>query len=395
MSMSGTDTALTVGQPVATLYDGNAAITGYILRNGSDFQKVDANLANPTTLFTLAPSAFRSFGVSFGATAPGVWLFVNGGQLYAYSLATQSNAPTVVATRQAGEQIGRILSDGASGYVSITSTSFVSPTFRILRVADTLAVTTVSTGAGQLGDLALTPSRIVTVATTIGSTISTQVASVLRNGSGFVDIGGAGNAYLTLLAYAAGENVYLYEYLLDGNGQVSGVRTRIMASEGSNAQTLANTAVAGVLQAPSVPLVRTLSFSPYAVLLVDNVPTDGTYSGGTLRSVVGSTRASLLTYGTLPATPPAAFYAAALDPLLYGLSGLFASTATGANAGTSDLYFVDSSTPNSLTKLTGFLASSTSSAAAVVRAPGRRQAASSTMQTIRQRLAAQASAASR
>jgi hypothetical protein len=392
MSMGDADVALTVGEPVAAVYDGNAAITGYILRNGSTFQKVDANLANPTTLFTLAPSAFKSFGVSFGASAPGVWLFVNGGQLYAYSLATQASTPTVVATLQAGEQVGSVLSDGANGYVSITGGGFVSPAFRIIRVATTLVSTMLYSGTGQLTNLALTPSRIVMSTSSFGATVTSNVSSVLRDGTGLIDIGGANSGFLTIFAYTSGENVYLYEYGIDGTGQLSGVRTRILGSDGSNVQTLANTGIAGVLQGANVPLVRTIAYSPYAVLFIDNVGPDGSASGGTLRSVEGSTRAALLSYGTVQATPPAAFFPGPIDPYQYGLSGLFTFTPTSASAGSSDLYFVDTAAAGSLTKVTGFVAASGMASPATVRAPGRRQATGLTLPIIRRQLANQRAA---
>ena len=395
MSMGSTDTALTVGQPVAALYDSSAAVTGYILRNGSAFQKVDANLANPTTLFTLAPSAFRSFGVSLGASAPGVWLFFNGGQLYAYDLATQAGSATVVATLQAGERVGTVLTDGADAYVSITSGSFSTPAYRIIKVSGTLTSVPVYAGTGQLAHVALTPSRIVLVSSSVGASPSTQVASVLRDGTGWLDIGGANNGFLTLLAYSSGENVYLDEAGFDATGQMSGVRTRILGSDGSNVQVLANTAIVGVTQAGSLPLVRTLSFSPYAVLLVDGVAADGTSSGGTLRSVLGSTRAPLLTYGSLQSTPAATLFPATIDPLQYGLSGLFAFTPIGASAGSSDLYFFDTASANSLTKLTGFVMAAGSTASPMVRAPGRKAATGATLRRLQRPFARPPSAPAR
>ncbi len=391
LGMAGTDAALTIGEPVATLYDNTAAITGYIVRNGSTFQKVDANLANPVPLFTLAPSAFHSFGVSYGASAPGVWMFFNGGQLFAYDLATTASAPTLVATLQAGEQVGSILSDGASAYVSITATMF-SPGFRIIRVADTLTASTVySSTSAALTQFTLTPTRIVMVTASGGGIpLGSGVISVLRDGTAPFDVGGASGGFFTVFAYTAGENVYLYEFSVNGTGVQTGVRTRIIASDGSNAQTLANTGLVGVVQAASVPLVHTLTTAPYAVLLIDNVAADGTSSGGTVRSLVGATRATLLTYGTVQATPPASFFPATVDPLQYGQPGLWAFTPA---AGSSDLYFIDSDTASSLTKVTTFVSAATMNLQpATVRAPGSRRGHAVSAQAIRRVLAAQQAA---
>jgi hypothetical protein len=385
MSMTGSDSALTIGEPVAAIRDGNGAITGYVVRNGADFQRVDANLANPNTLFTMQPSAFKSYGVSFGTAAPGLWLFLNGGQLYAYDLMMSMGMPTVVATLQAGEQIGSILSDGASAYVSITTTGFMTPAFRIVRVTDMLSATTIYSASVLLTQFALTPSRLILV--TASSSMPTQsstVTSVLRDGSGAVDIGGAGSGYLTAFAFTSGENVYLYELGLAGG---NGVRTRILASDGSNPQTLSNTAVVGVTLPSSVSAGQGLRGGIYALLLIDGAGANGQASGGTLRSVQGDTRAPLLTYGMLPALPDAAFFPAAIDPLQYGMQGIYTLLPTASATGPSDLYFFDTGMANSLTRVTTFVMSAgTRVVPAVVRAPSRPAAALRTPQVIRQQL---------
>jgi hypothetical protein len=370
MSMGSTSVAATTGEPVATIQDSTGAISGYVLRNGSTFQKVDANLANASTLFTLAPSAFKSLGVSFGATAPGVWLFFNGGQVFAYDLATQASAPTAVATLQAGEQLGSVISDGASAYVSLTSSGFSNPSYRILRVSDTLSATPVFSASAALSSFALTPTRIVMV--TVSNPLSpttTSLKAVQRDGSGLVDIGGANDGFFTVFAYTAAENVYLLEFGINGTGQQTGVRTRIMNSDGSNVQVLANTSIVGATPAASSPAVRTVAGSPYALLLIDNVGAGGTTTGGSLRSVVAATRAASLSYGTVQATPAASLFPASIDPMQFGLSGLLSFLPATGTA--SDLYFIDSGTANSLVKLTGFVsATGQASPAAVVRAPG-------------------------
>jgi hypothetical protein len=392
MNMGSTDAALSVGEPVATLYDNSAAIVGYIMRNGSSFQRVDANLANPTTLFTMAPSAFKSFGTSFGAAAPGVWLFFNGGQLYAYNLATSASTPTVVATLAAGEQIGAVLSDGSSAYVSIKA-GFMSTGFRIVRVQDTLTSATVYSGTSSLTQFALTPTRLVLL--TIQSTplsATSSVTSVLRDGSSPVDLSSTAS-FNAALVFTGAENVYLYEFGFNSSGVQTGVRTRIVGSDGSNPQTLANTGIIGLIQPISVPLVHTLIRDPYAILLIDNMAADGTSSGGTVHSLVAATRAALLTYGTVQATPPASLFPATIDPSQYGQSGLFAFMPAGTSVGATDLYFLDSATANSLTKVTGFVTLSSRAAPAMVRAPGRRLVTGVTAQTVRQQLTKQPSAA--
>jgi hypothetical protein len=319
-------------------------------------------------------------------------MFFNGGQLYAYDLASTASAPTVVATLS-NEQVGSILSDGSSAYVSITAGLF-NPGFRIIRVTDTLAASSVySSTTARLTEFTLTPTRIVIVTIPdLNTPLGTAVTSVLRDGSAPFDVGGTANGFYTVYAYTAGENVYLYEFNFNGSGVQTGVQTRIIASDGSNAQTLANTGLVGALQAASVPLVHTLTASPYAVLLVDNVAADATSSGGTVRSLVGATRAPLLTYGTVQATPPATFFPATVDPLQYGQPGLFAFTPTGASAGSSDLYFIDSDTAGSLTKVSTFVtAAGTTSRAAAVRAPGGRSAKALSAQAIGRILARQSS----
>jgi hypothetical protein len=192
---------------------------------------------------------------------------------------------------------------------------------------------------------------------------------VQRDGSGLVDIGGANDGFFTVFAYTAAENVYLLEFGINGTGPQTGVRTRIMNSDGSNVQVLANTSIVGATPAASSPAVRTVAGSPDALLLIDNVGAGGTTTGGSLRSVVAATRAASLSYGTVQATPAASLFPASIDPMQFGLSGLLSFLPATGTA--SDLYFIDSGTANSLVKLTGFVsATGQASPAAVVRAPG-------------------------
>ena len=80
--------------------------------------------------------------------------------------------------------------------------------------------------------------------------------------------------------------------------------------------------------------------SNYAVILVDGVTSLTSNAGATLRAVNGATRATIVTYGGVPASPDGPVYAATTDPLQYGQSGLF--TFIDITSGFGNLYYFKS-----------------------------------------------------
>jgi len=80
--------------------------------------------------------------------------------------------------------------------------------------------------------------------------------------------------------------------------------------------------------------------SNYAVILADGVTSLTSNAGATLRAVNGATRGTIVTYGSVPASPDGPVYAATTDPLQYGQSGLF--TFIDITSGFGNLYYFKS-----------------------------------------------------
>ena len=100
--------------------------------------------------------------------------------------------------------------------------------------------------------------------------------------------------------------------------------------------TLANTDIKRPVAAATLALAGDTD-STYAVLLADGVVSLASNAGATLRAVNGATRATLVTYGSLPISPDGVVAGITGDRLQYGHPGLF--TYIGTASGDGDLYF--------------------------------------------------------
>jgi len=135
----------------------------------------------------------------------------------------------------------------------------------------------------------------------------------------------------------SGENVYMSQYQFGTNG--ASVSTLVVGGDGSNPVTLVATDIKRGVAPTTVSLAVGVS-SNFAVILADGVTSLTSNAGATLRAVNGATRATIVTYGSLPASPDGPVYAATGDPLQYGQSGLF--TFIDIATGFGDLYYFKS-----------------------------------------------------
>jgi hypothetical protein len=139
----------------------------------------------------------------------------------------------------------------------------------------------------------------------------------------------------------AGENVYVSEFTVSATG--ASPSTFIVASDGSNPVTLANTAMIRGIAPSSYTLTNGSANTNTAVLLADGVTSFNTLAGATLRLVDGSTRNTLVTYGAF-ATDGIASPLLTPDPPQFGQPGLMSVLGTTATTTIVDLYYYKSDT---------------------------------------------------
>jgi hypothetical protein len=355
IAMGASDAAATVnGQVMAEIGSTTGSAQGFVVRQGTAVSRVDANLNPVGALFTVSAGEITNYGVSYGASLPGVWLFLDGNTLYGVNL-ERPTTRVALATLAAGEDPGTITiaSDGATAYVGINSQTGS----RVLRLTDAPAATALTTFAGPLQSLRVTPTRLV------AQLPNSQIVSVLKsNGSSPVTLQAAlaGFTEQYALTFTAGENVYILgsQFGSTPSPSTGSSQVIIVNADGTNRAVLANTSLAGVVSAATTPLAP-FDFEPYAITVASPMRSVIDASGATLRAIEAATRNPLVTYGTLPATPAGIVFQRGIDPAQYGGPGLFGFTSLGT-AGTTeptvDLFLFDSDNTG-LPRITNFVTS--------------------------------------
>lgn len=340
MDMAPTDAALSVPEPQVELLTANASLAGLVVRNGSQIQMLDANLANPTNLFTINPVGFRNLGLSFGSAAPGLWLFVDGDKLWGVNLASPATR-VALSTVTSSESDVQLISDGAAAYIAISG----SNGSRLLRVDRGLVVTPLATLTSRVTQLHQTPTRLVV----LGLGTPWTVQSVSKTGGATTLLHTLTRLEMWSQMLTAGENVYLGLYQIGGTGSVS---TLVVGADGSNPDLLANTDVKQGI-APASWSLGDFGAEPVyqAVVLADGATSYLNDAGATLRLVDGATRTTLATYGSLPAQPKV-YVGTIAGAFQYGQSGLFASFSFD-NGLTGDLFYYKTDAPG-LVRVTNF-----------------------------------------
>ena len=333
-----------------TIRDATLAMTGLIfVEVGSQVVLRDANLTNPRTLFTTG-GFIRSKGSDLTATPPGVWVFIDGSTLYGVNLASPS-VRTPLATLQAGDDIDlEIASDGSTIFVMINNpTNAAVAKARVIKVTvgTTLSATPVAQFNAVVRSFGLTPTRIVVA--TAGGVVSVPKAGGAQ--TPLITLGGTDQA--TFLV-TSGENVYLSVTNVNVVTGASTARVEIVASDGGNPQTLVNTAAVTFGYRNSTPFY--FDFARVDVLyLASPVPSAASMAGAALRSIDGVTRATLTTYGSLPATPAGIIFPPQFDFGFYGDPLLLSYFRTDGVGGiSSDLYWIDTNSTG-LVRVTNYV----------------------------------------
>ena len=304
---------LTIGEPQVDITTASGGFGGVVVRNGNQMQRLDADLGSATPLFSVDAASYTNFGRAFGSAMPGFWLFLEGGKLWGVNLATPA-IRVELTTLLAGE-VALVAADGASAFVGLTTATGT----RILRIAESLTATPVTVLTSQLVDMAVTPTRLVMMTSSTTLTLS----SVAKAGGPTLLLHDFGQGVSQGVLLASGENVYAAFYQIDANGLL-GVSTLIIGADGGNPVLLSGTDIKRSIGAAQMPLAPALN-GTYAVLLSEGTGLPAfNNAGNTLRAVNGATRGTVMTYGSLPASPEGVLVSGTVDPLQYGQSGLLA-----------------------------------------------------------------------
>lgn len=351
LNMDANTPAQLIDMPVAELRAQDGSLSGYLLRSGTQLSSVDANLASPKPLYKLDSDDFVNLSDGLlGSNAPGVWIYIDGSKLYGLDLAKPSS-PKLLATLNSGEaKQGTVVTDGANAYLALSTASSA----RILHITEGLAVDTLATLDVPVSDMQLSPSHVIVQSLGIGSKKKGQLLSLARGN-------GAQTVLYTLADTEAfgqtevsGSNVYASVL---GFGATPGLRTWVSAVDGSAQAWLNNSLLLGVMGPRSWSL-RALANqgSAWGLFLVDGVSSLSSIGGGTLRSVQGDNRQTLVSYGKLPDSQNIAGFTYVFNYGQPSLLNLFNSDAKTGTL-TTDLLHFKSDAPG-LSRITEFLSRS-------------------------------------
>lgn len=280
VSMGAGDAPLEVMRPVSSLHNAQGALSGWVLRDGVQMLRVDADFTNPVALFTL-PAADLDF--IDGYELDNRLLFTSGASLY--SLDTGGAAPalaTLVATLADGESIVNTYLGNQDVFIAIGSLQST----RVLRFAPaSKAITTLGSVSAASSIVQVTPSRVI-MAGALGSLRALPLAG-----------GAAQTVYepaepgFTFLTLRGGERLWFIS-----QGNVVSIN-----SDGSAMQTLPGAQLAGCILKDLLVVKEDLVQACDAVLVVQ---------GSLVRSYDAQTGAVRIGYGTvtLPTAPMTSFF---------------------------------------------------------------------------------------
>jgi hypothetical protein len=141
-------------------------------------------------------------------------------------------------------------------------------------------------------------------------------------------------------------------------------RVVLVNSDGSNLQSIADASLLGGVAANAVPVAEALD-KTYAIFVASPVTQPASQAGATVRAIALDSRSTLVTYGTLPATPAGLLFPSVAGPFQYTQPGLLAFIGT-SGSGAIDLYYFDSDAAG-LVRVTNFVTDTPSAAPATAR----------------------------
>jgi hypothetical protein len=210
---------LEVPRPLATVHSASGALTGWLIRNGQQMQRVGADFTGPVTLFTLPASDVQ---FEEGATLDNHWVFQSGNKIYAVNLGDAAPAAlTTVATLATDESVSSY--DYANGKDIVIAISGDAATRIVHYVTSTKAVNAVTSVAADTRIAAVTPTRVI-----LGAAGGLQMQVLLTGGTAQAFYAPA--SPLTYVSQRGGERVWY-----QANGTVDTIN-----SDGSGSKTIQN-----------------------------------------------------------------------------------------------------------------------------------------------------------
>ncbi|QYF95666.1 carboxypeptidase-like regulatory domain-containing protein [Massilia sp. PAMC28688] len=268
-NMGAADAPLQVSRPVATIHSAQGALTGWLVRNGMQMQRVNADFSNPVNLFTLpADDAEFMSGAELSNTA----VFSAGDGVFAVDLnAAAPAALTRLATVAADETLSELQQANPREIVfALRGTTQT----RLLRYTIATGTTQAIGTVGGLGDIAIvTPTRVL-ARSSQGGLLSFPLA-----GGAPTELAGSASMLSSLFIHAGGERIWQ-----EANGSVVSIN-----SDGTGLQTLSGSKLAGCVLKPQTAIWSSWPECD-AIMVV---------SGTSLRSYDAQSGAARITYGNV------------------------------------------------------------------------------------------------
>jgi hypothetical protein len=338
--MGPADAPIAAREVVWTVYGQNRALTGFLVKEGSEIRRVDGAFGNPATLFS-APS-FKPVAGFVTQALDDLLFFQDGSNIKLFNL-TAGSGPTTVLALLPGEEVERSAFD-ADGSTVYVATKLGAGGRIIALPASGVGAELASESGGPVAGVGATPTRIV-------FSVGDSLKSVPKGGGATTTLASPVAPWALGEAYVAGENVY-YNLRNAAPGAGAGsLRVAIIGTDGSNAQELLDAAVIGA----ALPRPWSVSQTSYhAIFVANNLPSGAPspYSGASLRAYGGAARSVLHTYGALPAGTQ--FFACACFFVQWGDPGLFFVYGMAGGEVAIDLYLFNSIAPG-MTRVTNFL----------------------------------------
>ncbi len=273
--MGPTVAPVAINRPVAAINSPQGALTGWILRNGQQMQRVNADFSNPVTLFTL-PGADLYF--DHDNSFNNHWVFRSGGKIYAVDLNAAAPATlTEVATLYEGERLHSVTYANEQDVIISLSDYRIS---RIVRyVSGTRAVNTIATGLTVSNVEAVTATRVIT-----HNMLGTIIAFPLAGGAQQTVYTPPEPTFTYTVGQRGGERIW--QDMADRVISVNSDATGLLSFPGK---------MAGCILKPQSPTFENSLSECDAVIIIDN---------SIVRSYDAQTGALRLTYGAVRTLGP-------------------------------------------------------------------------------------------
>ncbi len=279
MDMPGTTPALRVKQPLFATRTASGAISGFLIKDKQDVQRVDANFGNPRPAFTLTDAAVAPPHLARASRRVGnTFLFNHAGEAYLWDAErTTAGEPLKLTDQALALQFGdALLADNDTLYLTRQTPTSVSVERHVPATQSLQMVGQVAMEAAAPATLNLTAQYFV-----LGDAQKQAIWVLPRSGGNARRLYEAGsNLTRKMQVHVAGERIWF----TTGNGVIS------INTDGSGAVEYPNALLTGCVYRPGVRVATDNDVCESMLLLTANV----------LRGHNAKTAVPDVTYGTLP-----------------------------------------------------------------------------------------------